>query len=181
MLKFRFLERKNIEEQFLEAYDRYSRNILRHIHIRVSQYSSAEDILSETFLRTWQFVVEGGEIKSFKSFLYKTANNLIIDYYRKKAKTPLSLEESFIEPVAGEPSPESALDEKLLAQTVRSYLESLPPSYREIVIYRYIDDLTIKEIKEITGKTAANIYVILHRGLKQLKNNLKEKKYDQDK
>lgn len=181
MLRLGFLERKNIEERFLEAYDKYSRNILRHIYMRVSGRALAEDILSETFLKTWQFAVNGGEIRNFKSFLYKIANNLIIDYYRKKSKTPLSLEESLKEPVGDAPSPEKTVDEKLLAQSVRGYLEVLPPLYREIIIYRYIDELSIKEIKDITGKTAANIYVILHRGLRQLKSSLKEKNYDENK
>lgn len=181
MTRLRFFKRQNIEERFLEAYDKYSKNILRHIYLRVSSRLSAEDILSETFLKTWQFAMNGVEIRNFKSFLYKTANNLIIDYYRKKSKTPFSLEESSKEFVEDAPSAETTMDEKLLAQSVRSYLEELSSPYREIIIYRYIDELSIKEIKELTGKTAANIYVILYRGLRRLRRNLKEKNYGKNK
>lgn len=179
----KFFTRKEAARQFLESYDKYSKNILRHIYFRVSNSSSAEDILSEAFLKTWQFIVKGGKINDFKSFLYKTTNNLIIDYYRKKSKIALSLEELPQEFTQDHSSIsiDEVIDEKLLARQIRSYLRRLPPPYKEIIIYRYIDELTIKEIRKITGKTPANIYVIIHRGIKLLKNNLKEKNYGKNK
>lgn len=174
-------KRKTPDEEFIEAHDTYARNILRHIYIRVSNRSSAEDILSETFLKTWQFLQRGGDVKNFKSFLYKVASNLIIDYYRRKPSAPVSLEDLSKEPVADIMSAEDILDRKFSYVFLRNSLKKLPLKYREIIMYRYIDELSIKEIKQITGKSVANIYVILHRGLKLLKSDLKEKRYDKKK
>ncbi|MBI2459352.1 MAG: RNA polymerase sigma factor [Parcubacteria group bacterium] len=166
-------QKPEAEIQFMQAYDNYSRNILRHIYIRVSNRSAAEDILSETFLKTWQFLRQGQEIKNLKSFLYKVANNLIIDYYRKKSDRPVSLTDLIKEPAAEAPSAQDLVDKQFSDVFLKKYLDKLPPRYREIIIYRYLDELSIKEIKQITGKTAANIYVMLHRGLKLLKGSLK--------
>ena len=56
---------------------------------------------------------------------------------------------------------------------VKKHLNEFPNDYGQILIHRFIDELTIKEIKEITGKSMANIYVIIHRGLKMLKEKIK--------
>lgn len=173
-------KRKKPDEEFIEAYDAYAHNILRHIYIRVSSHSSAEDILSETFLKTWQFIAGGGEIKNIKSFLYKIANNLIIDFYRGKHKTPVSLEKFSEDIVSKEVSIEEKIDKKTRDTFLKNHLNTLPHPYREIIIYTYIDELNVKEIRQITGKTAANIYVILHRGIAMLKHRIK-KEFDEKK
>ncbi|KKQ21557.1 hypothetical protein A2999_02520 [Candidatus Wolfebacteria bacterium RIFCSPLOWO2_01_FULL_38_11] len=175
MLKSKFSKNKEmrIEEAFLAAYDQCSENILRHIYFRVSNMALAEDLTSETFLKTWQYLSGGKEVKNLKGFLYQVANNLIIDHYRQKPKEAVSFDNL----------PEFKDDKKSLSRDIdkgieigllKKNLEQLSEDYRKILIYRFIDDLSIDEISKITDKSSVNIYVIIHRAIKVLKKKIFE-------
>ncbi|OGI62240.1 hypothetical protein A2645_01430 [Candidatus Nomurabacteria bacterium RIFCSPHIGHO2_01_FULL_39_9] len=156
-----------MEDKFLAAYDKYSKNILRHIYFRVSDEKVAEDLTAEVFLKAWRYIANGEEVLNFKAFLYRIANNLIIDFYRTR-KENLSLE-------ALEEDNEIAIEEKNVFQSIcdedltACALKELDTETRQIIMFRYIDDLSVKEISEVTNKTTNNISVIIHRGLKKLK------------
>ena len=84
-----------IEENFLKTYDKYASSIFRHIFFRVSDKNLAEDLTQETFFKAWRHVVgnKKREIENFKAFFYKIANNLIIDYYRRKSRMPANIDD----------------------------------------------------------------------------------------
>ena len=161
-----------LEEEFLAAYDNCAGRIFRHIWFRVSEKTVAQDLTAETFFRTWQFLRQGNQIKNFKSFFYRVAQNLIIDYYRQKGKEGLPLETAIDFHLADEPSLADRIDQATALKQVLKYLPALPENYQQILVYRYLDDLSIARIKEITGKSMTNIYVTIHRGLKMLKEKI---------
>jgi len=164
-----------MRSEFLAAYDEYAEKIYKHIFFRVSNKELAEDITSETFLKAWNYISEGQNVENFKNFIYRIAHNMIVDHYRQKPHVPLSfdalqeMEGDKIEPIA-ELKENTTIDLEIL----KSKLENLPLNYKEMIIMRYIDDLDIKEIKKITGKSFANIYVTIHRGLKMLKKEIEK-------
>ena len=159
-----------IMEQFMKAYDELSDAIFRHCWFKIGDKEKAKDIMQDTFTKTWQSINQGTRVNNLKPFLYKVANNLIIDEYRKKKELSLDglMAEGF-EPGFDEiKSTESAIDAKLVV----SIINQLDEKYREAVLMRYIDELLPKEISEITGDSENNISVRIHRGLKQLKDIL---------
>lgn len=165
-------EKMSLENMFLQAYDNHSAKILRHIFFRVDGKEIAEDLTSETFFKTWQYLREGRKIKNITGFLYQVANNLIIDHYRSKSKKPVSLDE-IAEPIDNlKVSHEDKIDMKIDFALVKKHLDLLPDIYSRIVIYRFIDGLSIVEIKELTGKSTVNVYVIIHRAIKILRKNI---------
>lgn len=161
------------EREFLEAYDEFSEKILRHVHFRVADPDTAEEILSETFLKTWKYLSEGHRIDNLKSFLYRVANNLIIDHYRSKKRLDLSLDEAIAVETPAADDPEEKLDVKLATEALEEALERLPEAYRQMLTYRYLDELSVAEISQVTGKSAVNVYVTIHRAIKLLKGQLK--------
>lgn len=163
---------ENAKQLFLEAYDHNSESILRHIYFRVNNMSLAEDLVSETFLKTWQYIRQGSEIKNLRAFLYQVANNLIIDHYRAKYKSTVSIEDIAEPADPKEGRADENIDQQITFGLVKEHLASLPPDYQKILIYRYIDDLSISEIKKLTEKSTANIYVIIHRALKILRKKM---------
>lgn len=167
-------ESQKIERSFLQAYDEYAEKILRHIYFRVSSMPLAEDLMSETFLRAWQYARQGGEVRSFKSFLYRIANNLVVDHYRRKGREPAPLEEAPEDAEAEKilPRLEAELDRAFDRAAIAGYFSILPVEYRELLIYRYIDDLSIREIHALTGKSFAAIYTGIHRALKKLRTHI---------
>ena len=77
------MDRAN-ESQFLKAFDEYADALFRHCFFRVSDRETAKDLVHETFTRTWDHLARGKEVREYRAFLYRTANNLIVDFYRKK-------------------------------------------------------------------------------------------------
>src|SRR3989344_280465 len=79
----------NLERDFLAAYDEHADALFRHCLIRVRDREIAKDIVQETFSRTWKYLSEGKEVDYIRAFLYRVANNLIVDGSRKKKTSSL--------------------------------------------------------------------------------------------
>ena len=82
-------EKQHIESAYLAAFEENADALFRHASYRVSDRERARDLTQDTFLKTWDYLSGGGEIRNFKSFLYRTMHNLIIDEYRKKKSSSL--------------------------------------------------------------------------------------------
>lgn len=160
------------EKMFLEAYDKYGEQIMRHISFRVSNNREAQDIFQETFLRTWKSIVNEQKIENLRAFLYMVARNLIIDHYRSKRRTEIAIDDLG----AQEPSSNDLMNtasDKIGLEKVKAAIRSLENSDESDIIYwRYVDDLSVKEIAALTNKEPNNIRVICHRGLRKIREKL---------
>lgn len=164
------------EQQFLEAFEHYSDDLFRHCYFRISDRERALDLVQDTFTKVWDYLAQGGTIDQFRPFLYRTLSNLIIDEYRKKKMTSLDAmlegetvtEGSFQElRVGGLENLERQLD----AKRFLSELDRMPPQYKEMVVMRYLDELSPKEIAAITGESENVVSVRIHRGMEWLRKN----------
>lgn len=175
------LRTKKDPEAFAKLYDIYARRIYSFVFFKVANREEAEDISSEVFLKAWRYINENKEIESFSGLLYKLARNAVIDLYRSKAshKEVFSVDDEGGENLQNKETWqigfEEKIGEKLEVQKVIKALQSLKQEYREIVTLRYVDEMDISEIAEITGKGHVSIRVTLHRGLKKLKQLLADK------
>jgi|SRR3989344_1448067 len=157
---------------FERIYDDLAPKIFKFCYFRVSSKEEAEDIASHVFLRAWDHVAGGKEVANIQGFLYRIANNLVIDYYRKnKDKRELSLND----PKNPIDVPDKAefverIDQQMLVNQVQDVLRDLQDNYKEIVVMRFVNDLSIKEISYILGTSENNISVRLHRALDKLKS-----------
>ncbi len=158
------------EKAFLAAYDQYADAIFRFLAMKISDREIARDLTQETFTRAWDFCVEGGEIREWKPFLYRTAYNLVVDSYRKKKSVSL---DALIDD-QGLAVPDESVSEKTTVMQaemsrVRSAIGALDETYRDILILRYIDDLPPKDISRITGLSENVVSVRIHRGVEKLR------------
>ena len=158
-------------DAILHAYDAHAREVLRYVIVKTGDEEIAKDIVSETFLKTWKYV-QANDVKNVRAFLYRTATNLVIDYYRIKPRNTPLLEDMPFESDHSRVTLEEAVDTRVAFEKARAAIQCLPKDYREIFTLRFVQGLELKEIKEITGKSMANIYVILHRGTKALRKEL---------
>ncbi len=163
----------NTRRLFSKIYDQYINKIYRFIFLKVNSQEVAQDLTSETFLRGWEsFKEKNAEIENPQAFLYRIARNLVIDYYRERGKT---------EVVSAELNPlidsRQNLEEKSLLNSdleiVRFHLTKLKEEYQNVIIWHYLDDLSISEIAKMLDKSEEATRVMLHRGLKALKNEIK--------
>lgn len=160
---------------FAKAYNEYASMILKHIYFKVNDWNLAEDIMQETFLKMWDYIANKNKnVKDFKKFLYMVAKNMIIDHYRRKSKIPLPIENISPIKLCVEPKQEREADVLIQMDKFKECLSELKDNYKVIVGYRYIDQLSIKEICQKTGKTPNHVSVILNRGMKMVKKKISE-------
>lgn len=166
-------------EAYGVLYDQYVARIYRFIFFKVSRKEEAEDLTSEVFLKTWQYLAQGSnkEIKSFSGLVYQIARNALVDFYRAKAarpEFPLELandihidEERF-----------AAIDKNHEVKGILTAIKQLKQEYQEVILLKYIEELSFKEISIILKKTPVNVRVTLHRAMRVIKKILEDKQHE---
>ena len=165
---------KQLEKDFLEAYQEYSDALYRHCVIRVRDKEIAKDIVQETFSRTWLYLSKGKKVDYIRAFLYRIANNLIVDGSRKKKTASL---ESMMEEDNFEPRDESIrepVDHQAIAQVMK-HLHALDEIYRVVITMRFIDELSPKEIAQALGVSENVVSVRIYRGMVHLRAQMSQK------
>lgn len=161
-----------LEERFIAAYEAYADAIFRHIALRLGDRERGKEIMQETFLRAWEYLAQGNSVGNLRAFLYRVAQNLLVDYARRrKLRTEESLEaleEQGLELPAEEWDPHLALD----AERVMNVLQHIDEHNRAAVVLRYVDGLPPREIAALLGISANAASVRIHRGLEQLRSFL---------
>lgn len=158
---------KNLEKEFLAAYDEHADALFRHCLIRVRDREIAKDIVQDTFSRTWVYLSEGKKVEYIRAFLYRIANNLIVDLSRKKKSSSL---DAMIDDDGYEPVDESIREpiDKPAIKEAMSMLKSLDEIYRTAITMRYIDEMTPREIASALGVSENVVSVRIHRGIERL-------------
>ncbi len=150
------------------AHNDYEKGLNLHAFFKVHDHEVSEDLVQDTFMKTWIYLVKGGKVNMMKAFLYHILNNLIIDEYRKHKTISLDvlMEKGFEEPNTGH---SSRLFNVLDGQTAALLILKLPEKYQKIIKMKYVQDLSLEEISLITGQSKKTIAVQLHRGIEKLK------------
>lgn len=165
--------RKKDTEAYGLLYDNYIGRIYRFIFFKVSNKEDAEDLSSEVFLKTWNYLTQSKhrDIKSFSGLVYKIARNSLIDHYRKQSgKHELPLE-SAIGMIDFE-NRYNEIDIKQEAQKILGILKKMKREYQEVLLLRYIEELSVAEIAHILEKGQVAVRVALHRAIKVAKKLL---------
>lgn len=157
-------------DDFSDAYDEYKDAIFRHCYFHTFNREEAKDLLQETFIKTWQYVLSGKKVDNMRAFLYKVATNLIINAsVKKKAVSLEAMQEAGFDP--GEEDRDIGRD-WIQEERVMKSLASIDEPYRSAVTMRYVEGLLPAEIAEISGENTNAVSVRIHRGLQQLKTHL---------
>lgn len=87
--------KKQVDEQFRSAYDTYVDNISRFCNIKLKNRDEAQDCVQECFTIFYKKLIEGEQIINISAYLYKIADNLVKEQYRRdeKARNIIPLEE----------------------------------------------------------------------------------------
>ncbi len=161
------LDKKAQEDAFAKAHSEFHKGLHSYASFKVSSPSLSEDLVQDTFIKTWGYLVKGGEITRMKAFLYHVLNGLIIDEYRKKKATSLDvlLEKGF------EPASDTSkqLENLFDGEVAIVLIKKLPKTYQRVIHMRYVEDLSLEEMAEITGKTKNTMAVHAHRGMEKLR------------
>lgn len=163
----------NLRKAFSKIYDQHIDKIYRFIFLKVNSQEVAQDLTSETFLRVWEKFKQENKnpIENPQAFLYQTARNLVIDYYREKGKARVVSVE--LAPII---DPRTDLEETARQrsdlETIRTALADLKEDYQNVIIWHFLDDLPISQVAKMLGRTEEATRVLLHRALKTLREKI---------
>lgn len=132
-------------EDFEIVFDEYYRPIKNFLYYKLADIELAEDITQEVFIKTWD-KRDTVLMDTVKSYLYKIANNLVINHFNSgKKRFELKLQDH--DRTVSE-SPQYEMEKAEFAATLNKAIENLSEAQREVFLMNRIDDLTYKEIAE---------------------------------
>lgn len=161
---------RDIRQEFERIYNDNIDRIYRFVLIKVNSKELAEDLTSETFIKTWNVFKSAKKKDSLlnpRAFCYQIARNLIIDYYRSKSKL-VSVSLDF--PIA---DPKNRIIEMAEINSdmkmVMNAISNIKNDYQDVIIWRYIDELSIEEIASLLDKSEEATRVMIHRAMDSLR------------
>lgn len=159
-------------EAFGKLYDQYVAPIYRFVLVRVSNRAEAEDLTQHVFLKAWQNIRRYREREGipFTSWLYRIARNAVIDHYRTR-RDHEDIEGAAARNLA-EDFPVQEVEYTLQIEEVHRAFVVLTPGERDVILLRFMEELSVKEVAAILEKSEGTIRVMQHRGLKKLKGEL---------
>jgi RNA polymerase sigma-70 factor, ECF subfamily len=154
-------------------YDRYVEQIFRYIYFRVNNQQETEDMVETVFLKTFEQIKHKRlKIEKFKPWLYRTANNLVIDHYRTR-KEFLGFDQLGLTSNNDDLPETTLLDEENHHQLRRAF-QMLKPEMQQVIACRFVNRLSHEETAQIMGVKVEYLRVLQYRALKKLRMLLEE-------
>ena len=149
------------------AFSDFNIGLNQHSFFKVNNRAVSENLVQDTFFKTWKYLLRGGKIDVMKAFLYHVLNALIIDEYRKHKTLSLDLmHENGFEPKDDDAD---AITNLLDAKRAIFMIARLPIRYQKIMRMKYVQNLSLGEMSQVTGQSKNTAAVQINRGLKLLK------------
>ena len=157
--------------------EQYQHRLLRYLVYLSGNRELAEDLFQETWIRVLERGHQYDGKHEFSTWLYAVARNLTIDYLRKK--NPVSLdglmgdeEHAPLEPADPRPMAWQVVQRQEQAERIGAALLSIPVEYRETVVLRFQEGLSLDEIATVTHAPLGTVKSRLYRGLNMLMSQL---------
>lgn len=157
-------------KQFGLLYDAYAQKIYRFIYYKTHHTGTAEDLTSIAFMKVLEGIGSFNPNKgTFSSWLYQIARNTVTDHWRK-AKPTVDIEDVW--DLTDDTDIVRDVDIAMKSKQVRAAMAALQPRQREIITLRLWQDLSYKEIAEITGSTEGAAKMLFSRTVKELRETM---------
>lgn len=149
--------------------------IYRYVWTRVRDDSVAEDLTAQVFLKALEglptYQPSG---KPFLAWLYRIAYARIVDHWRKQERrVEVPLDEAW---PTGEPRPQDLLEYEADWVTAIDLLAQLTDDQQDVVILRFIGEMSLADVAETLGKTVGATKAVQYRALATLARLLEERK-----
>lgn len=175
------LVKKGGQSAFEDLVMVYQNKIYQHCYRMLGNAHEAEDIAQEAFIRAYVNIHSFDNKRKFSSWLYRIATNLSIDRLRKR-KPDYFLDAEVkgtdgLDMYSQLESEESSIVEEVESNELQRYIHNeisqLPPKYRSIIILRYLEEFSLKEISEILEIPIGTVKTRIHRGREALRKRLR--------
>ena len=162
---------KSQEKQFEKIYDNYIAQIYRFVFLKMDSQEAAQDVTAQVFTKGWKKFRTGTRIKNVSAYLYQIARAEVANYYRSSRKYQIVSVES-VQVVDTEQDIEQQQIKCSDIAEVKKLLGQLDEDSQNVLIWRYLDGYSNKEIAGMLGKSEGAVRVMIHRALAQLKEKV---------
>lgn len=158
---------------FGALYRRYLDRVYGYCFYLLGDHHDAEDVTERTFLAALA-AIDGyrDEGASFRSWLFRIAHNQLVNALRSRGRRRASSLDEVAEPaVDDDPAGFVGMAEE--SRRLRRALAALPDDRRQVVVLRFVDGLSAREIGAVLGRSEGAVRVLQHRALRQLAASLR--------
>ena len=163
--------KKGDADAFESIYKVYSDNIYRYLYYMMGNKETAYDLTSQVFLKAYENI-KSYRFKgySFSAWLYKIAHNLAIDEFRSAGRR--ASENGGVAEAAPQEAEHSFEDIVVDRMAIETALRELTKKQRQVMILKYIEQMTNQKIADILGKTTGAVKALERRARDELKKIL---------
>ena len=144
---------KGSQKAYSELMSLYWSRIEKFFSLKLAGKEDVEDLAIATFSKAFDKLESYNDSFAFSTWIQTIANNTLIDFYRKKEQKTVSIDEDKedeespgLDIIDGGLDPEDNLIQKQKNKHIASLVHRLKPHYRELIIMRYLDELSYDEI-----------------------------------
>lgn len=163
---------KGNTKAFAEIYDYYFPQIHKYVYYKVSE-EHVDDVVSTVFIKSWSKLDKYRKQKcAFGAWVFRIAHNTVIDHYRTN-KAFYELEDRIADDNDAL-NPERLTDITLTGKRVHGALRNLGEKYQEVILLKYMNDMSNPEIANVMQVSESNVRTLQHRALRKLKSVIEE-------
>jgi RNA polymerase sigma-70 factor (ECF subfamily) len=156
--------------------ERYQYRLFRYLLFLTGSRETAEDLFQETWLRVLERGRQYAGKWEFGTWLFAIARHLVIDLQRRRQPRYVDLLESRDDEgqlpelaINGQPSALELVEHREESERITASLAYLPAPYREVLVLRFQEDMTLEEIAEVVGVPLSTVKSRLYRGLEAMR------------
>ncbi|MDM5214844.1 RNA polymerase sigma factor SigW [Peribacillus sp. RS7] len=172
---------KGDHNAFGEIVEIYKDKVFQICFRMLGNRQEAEDLAQEAFVRAFVNIRSFNIQMKFSTWLYRIATNLCIDRLRKKkpdyyldAEVAGTEGLNMYSQIASDMAkPEEEVESLELQETIQVEIMKLPEKYRSVIVLKYIEELSLKEISEILDLPVGTVKTRIHRGREALRKQLR--------
>ncbi len=172
--------KRNDPELLDRLIELYQHRLLRYLLFLTGKREVAEDLFQETWMRVLLRGAQYNGKARFDTWLFTIARNLVIDLSRKRQMASLdemsetSIDERPFEVAIDGPSPLDQFQSREDHAEVAEVLLKLEPNYREVLVLRFHEEMSLEEIASVTRAPLSTVKSRLYRGLAALKPEVEQ-------
>ena len=172
--------KRNDPELMDRLIELYQHRLLRYLLFLTGKREVAEDLFQETWMRVLLRGAQYNGKARFDTWLFTIARNLVIDLSRKRQMASLDEmsetgeDERPFEVAIDGPSPLEQFASREDRAEVAAVLLKLEPNYREVLVLRFHEEMSLQEIASVTRAPLSTVKSRLYRGLAALKPEVEQ-------